>query len=1006
MVPLSSLTFTVRRFSERRRLKEMELTIQPYDWVHYDCPIREHFVIRCWGLDRESHPVALTIPDFKPFMYIELPQYVGGKLIKWTNQLAHCTFIGLSKRLRDNAPVSCTLQYRKKLYYYRQDKTYPMLLVFFDTLTALQTCVKAMEKGLVVSDVSERALPVKCWEDGIPMVRKLLTLRKANYCQWLRTTAELSTEGETRLEREYVCSWKALSPVDPVECSSWVTHPLIMVIDIETYSANHDAFPDKYRESDVAYMVSVICQRYQQPETLTKHLIVVGEIPSFDDVEVICVRDEVALCHSLADLIVRIDPDVISGYNIFKFDYDYLNTRLERKALEWPTMGRVIGEKTWMKVKTWESSAYGTQTINILMMEGRLSIDMYPIIQRDYKLTKYDLNTVSSHFLGETKHDVSAKRMFQVYQRFSQGADPSEMIEVSRYCVQDSLLVIKLMERLNIWVSLIEMSNVVAVPMIDLFTRGQQIRFLCQLYTEALTRGIVLDKRPGVQESFSGGFVYEPEPGLYDYVICLDFSSLYPSIIRAYNICFTTLVPEELVIDDQLCHVLEWEDGGKKYRYRFVKEPKGLLPQMCENLVTERSRVRKQIQGPLQDSGGNPRDNLTSEEKIRYLVADKRQLALKVSANSIFGALGASNGYLPLVEGARSICAMGRQLILQANDYLKTTYGGRVIYNDTDSTMVKLPFINSNREAIEWGLRLQDEISAIYPPPLRMEFEKAGRMMPLCKKRYSYWLIDRDTYQFKVDKKGEPVLMNKGVILARRDNCKWQREVYESVLKMIMMGSHLYAVLDYVNEQILALVRGDIHWSKLSVVRSLGADYKNENYFMNVFGKELERMGKPMEPGSRLEYVVVEGPPPLGKKMRLIDTYLERKGTESAERIDVFYYIENMLMNSIHQLIEVGFKDDLAKLDDYYEQMGWYRLFTELTNMGYGEAVSRALDGRTSPEAYEILKQTWGLKTKVTKLYSKYFGRKCGLSRIDKTPIKGQLKILLMKKALIDQLRS
>jgi DNA polymerase elongation subunit (family B) len=948
----------------------------------------------------------VTIYDFKPFMYIELPLYAGGRRLEWNNKLAELVSKSLSKRLKDDAPTSCSLRMLKKLYYYRGDTTFPMLLVYFNTLSAMNRCINLLKERFLVEEISGTPLNFKCWETNIPVVRKLLTLKKANYSQWFRVRGQVPEEKESTLEREYVSSWKNLEPLDPSVTGGWVTHPMVMVIDIETYSANHDAFPDKYRSTDVAYMVSVVCQRYRRPETRTEHLIVIGDIPSFDNVETIGVKDEVQLCYALAELIKRIDPDIVTGYNIFAFDYDYLDIRLGKKAQEWPCMGRIIGEKSWMKRKTWESSAYGIQSINILMMEGRISIDMYPIIQRDYKLTKYDLDTVSRHFLGEGKHDVKAKRMFQIYKRYTESLDPTEMIEVSRYCVQDSLLVIKLMEKINVWVSLIEMSNVVAVPIIDIFTRGQQIRFLCQLYTEAHNRGIVLDSRPGVHESFKGGFIYDPRPGLYDYVICLDFSSLYPSIIRAYNICYTTLVPEESNIPDEKCHVLQWDEEGKNYRFRFVKEPKGLLPQMCENLVTQRKRVRKEIQGPLQDSGGNPRGDLTPEEEIVYLVAEMRQLALKVSANSIFGALGASNGYLPLNEGARSIAAMGKLLILQANDYLQRTYNAEIVYNDTDSAMVKLPFVNSNKEAIEWGLRLQTEISALYPPPLAMEFEKAGRMMPICKKRYSYWLIDRASYEFKVDSKGEPVLMNKGVILARRDNCKWQREVFERVLKMIMQGSHLFAVLDYVNDQILALVRGDIPWSKLTVVRTLGDNYTNENYFMNVFGKELEKIGKPMEPGSRLEYVIVEGGGPLGTKMRLIDTYLERRGTEMNERIDVIYYVEHMLMNSIQQLFEVGFKEDIAKLEEYYKNLGWYRIFTALANMGYGEYVNRALEGRSNEAAYEILRQTYGLKTKVTKLHSTYMGRKTGLTRVGKDWIKNQLKIHLMKKSVIEQLKT
>lgn len=984
----------------------MELIVQPYDWTLFDCPEREHNIIRCWSLDTQSKPILITIPDFKPFMYIELPVYVERIQLRWNKDLANEVYEVIKKRLKENAPASCHFRTMEKLYYYRGGKTFPMLLVFFNTSNAMRHCINLLKHPLQVSEYPPMIL--KCWETNIPTVKKLLSLKKMGYSQWMKVRvqhvdSDSGMDKESSIE-EYVCSWKDITPLD----STNVTQPLIMVIDIEVYSDNHDAFPDKYRSSNVVYMVSVICQRYQRPETRTNYLIMLGDLPSFDDVKVINVTSEIELCHALADLINEVDPDIVTGYNIFSFDYDYLDARLKKVAEEWRPMSRAYGSKTWMKTKTWESSAYGVQNINMLMMEGRISIDMYPIIQRDYKLDKYDLNTVCHHFLGKGKHDVKAKDMFQIYQRYRDHGAVEDMMKVARYCIQDSVLVIELMEKVNVWVSLIEMSNVVGVPIVDIFTRGQQIRFLCQLYSMATEKGIVLDQRDSLDESFKGAFVYEPEAGLYDHVICLDFSSLYPSIIRAFNICYTTLVPEESTIPDDECHVLCWEDEGKSYRYRFVKQPQGLLPKMCDNLVNQRSKVRKTILAPLQDSGGNPRPDLTEEQKLIHLVADKRQLALKVCANSVFGALGAATGYLPLIEGARSICAIGKTLILQANQYLKDTYQATIIYNDTDSTMVKLPFVKTNKEAIEWGYKLQDEINKLYPAPLRMEFEKAGRMLSICKKKYSYWLIDRDSFEYKLDKKGQPALMNKGIVLARRDGCKWQREIYDKVLKKIMINATLSEVLDLVNEEILALVRGEVPWQKLSIIRTLGSDYKNEGYFMNVFSKELDKIGKPMEPGSRLEYVVVECESKiLGEKMRLVDTYLERRGTPQAEQIDSVYYIERMLANCVQQLISVGYKNQLQQLDNYYRELDWYKLFTTLSAMGHQEQVTQALQqGNGYEQAFRILADTRGLKTKVKKLHSQYFGRKRDNSvRINKTPIDNQLRLLLMKKAMLQELK-
>lgn len=174
----------------------------------------------------------------------------------------------------------------------------------------------------------------------------------------------------------------------------------------------------------------------------------------------------------------------------------------------------------------------------------------------------------------------------------------------------------------------------------------------------------------------------DPVVGKYKNLLIFDFASLYPSIIRAFNICFSTLVPPESTIPDSMCHVLAWtetdaETGQVKYfRYRFIKQEyfHGILPRICEHLTNERNKTRAQI---------NPKN-----DAVTNIVLNQRQLGLKVSNNSIFGALGVREGRMPLPEGARSITAMGRQLKGMAADHVRSKHNGLIVYGDTDSIMV------------------------------------------------------------------------------------------------------------------------------------------------------------------------------------------------------------------------------------------------------------------------------------------------------------------------------
>ena len=963
---------------------------------------------------------------------------------------------------------------------------------------------------------------------------------------------------------------------------------------------------------------------------------------------------EQELCLEFGNLIQELDPEIITGYNILSFDYPYLDARLKRRLQDWPSVGRIIGKKTELKSKVWQSSAYGHQDLNILEADGRLSVDMLPIVKRDFKLIKYDLGTVSTHFLGRTKHDVKPAAMFKIFEDSVLNPNPTpedkdNLTRFVRYCIEDAELCLDLFEKINTWVGLIEMSNIVGVTIMDLFTRGQQIRCMSQIYDLASKLGFVIDKRITAAESFTGAYVHEPLPGLYDDVSCIDFKSLYPSIIMAYNICYTTLVPPEFdshIPDDQ-CHILEWDEesdgvtmttdaeasetifGGvtevegvdlvtptethqedeigttpsnptnppkpqsnlKHYRFKFVKAPRGILPQLVDKLVSERRAVNAALKGET--------------DPVVCTVLDKRQWALKISANSIFGFLGAQRGMLPLPEGAKSITATGRRLINTCNDYLVQKHNALIVYNDsvtpdtpilirrngkiewvtidslievkpdstdktrhipetptevwsdqgwtqikqviahktnkkiyrvatstgvidvtedhsllrpngqevsprdidvgvellhvnlptqvsdtleqelvfenklecakifvqfqgscyivtntdskyilkpatnptvmrsnkctllsqlpreetfvydletenhhfsagigrlvvhnTDSSLFKLPNITSHQQALEEGEKVKDEINTLFPKPLEVELEKTGLMLSIRKKKYAFWPIDSKTYEYKLTKDGKPDIMMKGIVLARRDNCPWQRKVYNKVLLNIMFRKPMMSTYDYIISQASQLLRGQVDYRSLIIIRELGSHYKSASYFMKIFSDELRRAGKPANPGDRLEHVIVKTNDPakqlLGYKLRTPEWYLENAENEP---IDHEYYLEKVLMNCVEQLFQVGYKDDLAEMAIKQRRLDRRAVFLTLFDEGHlNMIVDIANDFRQdapqlSPDqveeyVIEYLCRETKIRARVIKLRTMYLSRKNVVSaRITAQPIKAFLKM-------------
>lgn len=1075
-----------------------EITVHAYDWTIDDTFVVEdepHVTINAWCLDRSSEPYLLRFHNFHAFCYVELPSYLMGRPMRWSQSLVDELVEWLSKMLGDNRPLSGIFETRPKLYYYRGTKTYPMILLSFNTLKAMYACERFLGKQHRIQGFGLMSFSV--WETGISIIRKLLTLRNCDYSQWFTIQATQVNDEDhiSTLNHEYICDWTTLTPIPSSQTKGWMTYPRVLATDIECYSPNHKAFPNRHRAQHVAYMISAIYQRVGHRDTRRRYLILLGDCTPFEGTDIIRVNSEVELCDELARLIRELDPEIITGYNILSFDYPYLDARLKRRFRDWPFMGRLIGKLPQLLEKTWQSDAYGHQDINILTMEGRISIDMLPLIRREHKLPKYDLDTVSKEFLKRGKHDVKAPEMFRIYEQLK-NSDPQakdQMSKVARYCVEDSELVIDLFERTNTWIGLVELSNIVGVTIMELLTRGQQVRCISQIYNLAAKLGIVLDKRFTSMSEFTGAYVRDPIPGLYDDVACLDFKSLYPSIIEAFNICYTTLVPPERdrEIPDNQCHIIEWDevievetedDEGneeqspqpqhtKHYRFKFVKEPIGLLPKLVHRYVLERNNVRQQLKGETDD--------------VIKVVLDKRQWALKITANSVFGFLGVRNGLLPLIEGAMCITAKGRELITDCNQYLTNKYHALIVYNDTDSTLFKLPFIQTHTEALEWGKKLEKEISDLFPDPLNVELEKVGRMFCIKKKKYVFWPLDFKTKELKVKedisvshsatfdlrkvediwlfngkpKKLEdiwvidphtnerrnlvtiwnpnpdrikreeriqvldpetnelltltktviPDLMPKGIVTARRDNCRWQRQFFNQVLDNVMERRPMNETRDIIITGVLQFIRGQTQLSDLEIIRSLGSNYKSLNYFMKIFADELQRIGKPAAPGERLEYVVVnsrERNDKLGYKMRLPETYLERLESSQPERIDYTYYIEKLLMNCVEQLFQIGYKQELDALMADYKRRDYERVFTELALQGYQDEITQLWNytqGQYDTMLEYLLQSP--IKAKVKRLKTDYITRWRQLTtRIDYHPIKMMLKLINVHTQVMNEL--
>jgi len=362
---------------------------------------------------------------------------------------------------------------------------------------------------------------------------------------------------------------------------------------------------------------------------------------------------------------VRItDPDFLTGWNTVNFDFPYLIKRAQVLGIkEFAQLGRLVGIDTKVEDKMFHSKQKGNRDLKTITMPGRVVFDGMVVFMEE-NLPSHSLNAVSKRYLGDQKEDVRYSAIPGL-----QASGPQGRARIAIYCLKDTALPIRLLHSQKKIINYVEMARTTGVPIDFLLNRGQQVKVLSQIYRKARASQHVVPVRsnpggPDSGEKYKGATVIEPVKGFYqDPVSTLDFASLYPSIMKAYNLCHTTLVrPEDhaKVLADESISCTTTPTGDI-----FVKEgvKKGLLPQILEELLGARKQAKKLMKQALAD--GNEND---------AAIYNGRQLALKVSANSVYGFTGAQVGALPCLEVSTSTTAYGREGIERTKDFVESEY--------------------------------------------------------------------------------------------------------------------------------------------------------------------------------------------------------------------------------------------------------------------------------------------------------------------------------------------
>lgn len=544
----------------------------------------------------------------------------------------------------------------------------------------------------------------------------------------------------------------------------------ILSFDIEC-AGRKGVFPEAHQ--DPVIQIANVVTRYGEKKPFVRNVFCLDETSTIVNTQVYEFDREEQMLSKWRDFLEEVDPDLIIGYNICNFDFPYLLDRARHlKVMDFDQWTRLKSTRSVAKETNFSSKQTGSRDTKATNTNGRLQLDLLQLVQRDHQLRSYTLNSVCAQFLGEQKEDVHHTMITELF-----NGTPETRRRLAVYCLKDAYLPQRLLDKLSCLENYTEMARVTGVPFNFLLSRGQQVKFVSQLFRKALEQKLVipnLKSEGNSDEQYEGATVIEPTRGYYDVPIAtLDFASLYPSIIQAHNLCYTTLAKKPTIEKLNLQKGEDYIVTPNGDMFVTTKQRKGLLTQILEELLTARKQAKREL--------------AVETDPFKKAVLNGRQLALKISANSVYGLTGATVGKLPCLEIASSTTSYGRQMIEKTKTEVEEKYtiangyshDAQVIYGDTDSVMVKFG-VTELADAMKLGEEAAQFVSSKFIKPIKLEFEKVYfPYLLINKKRYAglYW-----TNTEKYDK-----MDTKGIETVRRDNCRLVQTVIETVLRMILI---------------------------------------------------------------------------------------------------------------------------------------------------------------------------------------------------------------------------
>lgn len=514
--------------------------------------------------------------------------------------------------------------------------------------------------------------------------------------------------------------------------------------------------------------------------------------------------DEKDIISKWVEAIKNHDPDVLTGYNIDGYDLPVILKRAAKHGMGELPLGR--------------NQKYLRQIVNrFWRLDGRIIADAWWNVKKELRPKKETLAHISNILLNEKKDDVDPKKIDSEWEE-----DPQRVVD---YCLQDARLALRILEKIRVLGKAMDLAAVSKLPLDDAIN-GRTSTFIDSILIREADRagvGVPLSGTVDRSEKIEGGYVHSIEAGLYDMVCVLDFKSMYPSLIIANNICFTTLDERGSIVSPIDVHFLSREDR------------EGILPKILIRLMKDRDEFK----GKMKEA-----KKAGDEETFSYY--NGLQEAVKVLMNAVYGVFASSFYRFTNKDIGRSITAFARENINRLIKKLESE-GLKVIYSDTDSVFFESPK-KELEDTIAFGKGIAKRFSV---GGATLEFE--GILDPLFshgkKKRYVGKLVWP-----------EDEIIVRGYEIRRTDSFDLQSEALSRVFERILERDTDGAISTAQNT-VVDIREGKAPVEKLVISRTVKSEssYVNPDKMVNVrVARKIREMGYEFVPGMKVSWIVTD----------------------------------------------------------------------------------------------------------------------------------------------------